>query len=202
MSDSPSKNLWAAISAIAAVVTIIVSILIWWHGVKTADDPDPAQPASSATAFEPETASGPWQEADTYTVRLAATYLGDDCWDRHVDLDEGGDGEDLHGDREPAPWTDLIWYSCGSWQTAYLYSPADASGTTPAGAGLDPADCNAATSGESPLGLEIDPDYPPSEHGCLVTTEGALAGFSVDQLEWIGAAVEAELTVVVWQRTG
>jgi hypothetical protein len=202
MSDSPSKNPWAAISAIAAVVTIVVSILIWWHGVKTADDPDPAQTASSTASSEPETGSGPWQEADTYTIRLSATFQGDECWDRHVDLDDGGAGEDLHGDSEAAPWADLIWYSCGSWQTAHLYSPGETTGTTPVGAGLDPANCNAATGGETGFGLDLDPDAPPSAHGCLFTTEGVLAGVSVDTLEWVAGAAEAELTVVLWARDG
>jgi hypothetical protein len=205
MSAFPSKNFWAAVSALGTVAGVVVAVVIWRHGVNTADDSEPARPASSASGTAvtgPETASGPWQEADTYTFRLSATYLGDDCWDRHVDLDDGGAGDDLHGDSAAAPWADLIWYSCGSSQTAYLYSPSSTSGTTPAGAGLDPADCNAATSGETSLGIEIDPDYPPSAHGCLVTTEGALAGVSVDTLRWVAGAAEAELTVVLWQRTG
>ncbi|MEV3935693.1 hypothetical protein AB0K52_06925 [Glycomyces sp. NPDC049804] len=201
MSAYPSKNFWAALSALATAAGVVVTVLIWRHGVNAENDPDPAQPAaSSESEASPETGSGPWQEADTFTVRLSATFQGDECWDRHVDLDDGGAGEDLHGDSEPAAWADLIWYSCGSWQTAYLYSPGETTGLTPAGTGLDPADCNAATGGETGFGLDLDPDAPPSAHGCLFTTEGMLAGVSVDSLEWVAGAAEAELTVILWAR--
>ncbi|MDA1358065.1 hypothetical protein O1R50_00405 [Glycomyces luteolus] len=196
MNDSSAKNFWAAVSAIAAVAGVLVTILIW-------RSQGPADGSGAEQSASPEAdggGDGTWQESDAYTVRLPATFQGDDCWDRHVDLDEQGESDAFHGDSAPAEWADLIWYSCGTWQTGYLYSPISASGTAALGEDLEPGGCASATSGETSFGMEVDPDAPPTGHGCLITTSGALAGVSLTALEWVGEAAEAELTVVLWNR--
>ncbi|WP_205323994.1 hypothetical protein [Glycomyces sp. YM15] len=200
MSEIPSRNLWAAVSALAAVAGVIATLAIWWYGVS--NDPASSQSGSIPTASDSATgkADGTWQQSDTYTIRLPATFQGHDCWDRHIDLDDQGASEAVHGDSAASEWADLIWYSCGAWQTGFVYSPLSASGTAALGEGLEPGDCAAATTGDESFEQEVDPDYPPTGHGCLITTSGALAGVSFTALEWVGEAAEAEVTVVLWNR--
>ena len=194
MSDHPAKNIWAGISALAAVATVILTIVIWRHG-----QGDPNEPAPTADAETAE-GSGAWAETDSYTVRLPTTFQGHDCKDLHIDLDEQGEGEVRDGDSEPADGADLIWYSCGGSQPGHFSSATDASGMTPSGASLDPDACNSASRGDSYLTMDVDPDNPPTEHGCLITTSDALAGVSPTALAWISDGVEADLQVVLWQR--
>lgn len=198
MSDTPSKSFWTAVGALATVAGVLLSLLIWQENRDDADDPADAQSESASAARAG--GDGAWYEADSYTVQLPTTFQGDDCWDRHFDLDEAGASERFHGDSGPADWADLIWYSCGDRQTGYLYSPTSASGTTAPGDSLDPGLCNAAAGGDASLDLVVNPDLPPTVYGCLVTTADALAGVSLTGLDWVGDGVEADLNVVLRQR--
>lgn len=208
MSDHPAKNIWAALSALAAVATVVLGFVIWRHpqGADTnaveseSSSADQVGESNPATDTEAAQGSGTWDETDSYTVALPTTFLGHDCQDLHIDLDEQGASELLDGDSEPAGGTDLVWYSCGGSQPGHFSSATDASGTAPSGGSLDPDACNSAASGDSYLTMDVDPANPPTEHGCLVTTSGALAGVSPTGLDWSGDGVVADLQVVLWQR--
>ncbi|GAA2132871.1 hypothetical protein [Glycomyces algeriensis] len=210
MSDHPAKNIWAAISALAAVATIVLTIVMWRHGQNdpasgesesaSADQVGESSPTSADT--EAAQGSGAWEETDSYTISLPTTFQGHDCRDLHIDLDEQGESELLDGDSEPAEGADLIWYSCGGSQPGHFYSVPEASGLTPSGESLEPDVCNSATSGDSYLSLSVDPGDPPTELGCLITTSGALAGVSPTGLDRVGEGVVADLQVILWQRAG
>lgn len=210
MSDHSAKNVWAAISALAAVTTIVVTIVLWSLSQDEPNDSASDQSASaSAGESSPDAAgteaaqgSGDWDAIDSYTVHLPTTFQGHECESLHLDLDDGGRGETLGGEVEATGATDLVWYSCGGSEPGHFYSATEASGSTPSGGSLDPDLCNSATSGDSYLALSVDLDDPPTEHGCLITTSGALAGVSPTDLDRAGDGVVADLQVVLWQRAG
>jgi hypothetical protein len=200
MSDSPTKTLVAAVSALAAMVGVVVAIDIWRERDRSAEDSangdgDPTERSDA----DLEDSIGIWQESHEF--RIPRTFQGDDCRDQHFDLDDQDAGEPLDGDSATAELTDLIWYSCGDWQTGHLRSLSE-SGIAASGV-VVPDKCRTSLGGgDSPLAMTIDPDHEPTVSGCLITGSGAIATVSVFNAQWVGDAAEAEVFVSLWRRVG
>jgi hypothetical protein len=202
MSDSPTKTLVAAVSALAAMVGVVVAIDIWRERDRSAEDSangdgDPTERSDA----DLEDSIGIWQEIESHEFRIPRTFQGDDCRDQHFDLDDQDAGEPLDGDSATAELTDLIWYSCGDWQTGHLRSLSE-SGIAASGV-VVPDKCRTSLGGgDSPLAMTIDPDHEPTVSGCLITGSGAIATVSVFNAQWVGDAAEAEVFVSLWRRVG
>ncbi|MFG3338831.1 hypothetical protein [Glycomyces sp. NPDC048151] len=215
MSDSPSKNFWTAVGSMAAVAGVIVTVMMWQEREADGEEPDANASTSDDNGGEdpnpggggdpdPEStddgSEGTWEVSDSYTVYLEATVQEDHCWDFHYDLDDSY-GEAADGSSEAPESVDLVWYSCGGNNDAYLYAASEVSAAVPNGESQDASVCSEAVGDDSEFGVYVSPNYQPDAEGCLLTDTGAMAGVAVTYTQFYNDAVEAELTVTLWKWT-
>ncbi|RRR96078.1 hypothetical protein [Glycomyces terrestris] len=192
---------WGPVSALAGVVGVILTYVIWQD--EKARDPGDDPTGAWTDEYWTEEAgagdgvSGEWVLDRTFQVDLAPTYADGECLEAQIDLDDGGYSETVAVGGPYADWMDVIWSSCGG-EYGVVYGRLGDSATVYDGGSADVAACTGAIGADTYLEFRFEPAYPTTDEGCLFTGTGAVAAATVDSVSSDGSFAYGRLNIAVY----